>query len=99
MDAYHGLISAKLQKLLEVWKMDNCGTGRDHLNPWTQSWLEIAARVKDSNREQTEWRLLRHWWDGVFPDSGISPPILMSGSSHTEACNALGITDGVTSHC
>ena len=30
MDAYYGLISAKLQELLEVWKMDNCGTGRDH---------------------------------------------------------------------
>ena len=26
-NAYYGLISAKLQKLLEVWKMDNCGTG------------------------------------------------------------------------
>ena len=35
----------------------------------------------------------------VFPDSAISPPILMSCSSHTEACNALGTTDGVTSHC
>ena len=30
MDAYCGLISANLQKLLEVWKMDTCGTGRDH---------------------------------------------------------------------
>ena len=34
-----------------------------------------------------------------FPDSAISPPILMSCSSHTEACNALGTTDGLTSHC
>ena len=23
-----------------------------------------------------EWRLLRHWWGGVFPDSAFSPPIL-----------------------
>ena len=23
-------LHSKLQKLLEVWKMDNCGTGRDH---------------------------------------------------------------------
>ena len=30
MDPYYGLISAKLQKLLEVWKMNNCGTRRDH---------------------------------------------------------------------
>ena len=30
MDAYYGLISAQLQKLLEVWELDNCGTGRDH---------------------------------------------------------------------
>ena len=30
MDAYYGLTSAKLPKLLEVWKMDTCGTGRDH---------------------------------------------------------------------
>ena len=35
----------------------------------------------------------------LFPDSAISPPILMSCSSHTEACNALGTTDGATSHC
>ena len=34
----------------------------------------------------------------LFPDSAISPPILLSCSSHTEACNALGTTDGVTSH-
>ena len=34
----------------------------------------------------------------MFPDSAISPPILMSCSSHTEACNELGTTDGVTSH-
>ena len=30
MDAFCGLISTKLQKLSEVWKMDNCGTRRDH---------------------------------------------------------------------
>ena len=29
-NAYFGLISAKLPKLLEVWKVDNCGTGMDH---------------------------------------------------------------------
>ena len=34
----------------------------------------------------------------MFPDSAISPTILMSCSSHTEACN-IGTTDGVTSHC
>ena len=34
----------------------------------------------------------------LFFDSAISPPIFMSCLSHTEACNALGTTDGVTSH-
>ena len=46
---------------------------------------------------RTEWRLLRHWWCGVFLDSAISPPIPASCSSHTEACDALGATDGITS--
>ena len=32
----------------------------------------------------------------MFPDSAISPPIPTSCSSHIEACNALGATDGVT---
>ena len=34
VEKYNGCILwidfSKLQKLLEVWKMDNCGTGRDH---------------------------------------------------------------------
>ena len=30
-----------------------------------------------------------------FPDSAISPPILTSCSSHTEACNAFGATNGI----
>ena len=34
----------------------------------------------------------------VLPDSAISPPILMSCSSHTEVCNELETTDRVTSH-
>ena len=38
------------------------------------------------------------WGAGVFLDSAISPPILMSCSSHTEPCNELGTTGGVTSH-
>ena len=59
--------------------------------------LNFAARVNDQNHELTEWRLLRHWWSGVFLDSDISPPILTSCASHTEACNALGATDGMTS--
>ena len=33
----------------------------------------------------------------MFLDSAISPPVLTSCSSHTEACNALGATDGITS--
>ena len=56
-----------------------------------------SAQVKDQNHELTEWRLLRRWWGGVFPDSAISPPMLTSCSSHTEACNAIGPTDGTTS--
>ena len=32
-----------------------------------------------------------------LPDSAISPSILTSCSSHTEACNALGATEGITS--
>ena len=32
-----------------------------------------------------------------FPDSAIAPPILTSCSSHTEACNALVATEGITS--
>ena len=40
-----------------------------------------------------------HFFMILFPDNAISPPILMSCSSHTEVWNAFGTTDGVTSHC
>ena len=33
----------------------------------------------------------------LLPDSAISPPTLTSCSSHTEVCDALGATDGITS--
>ena len=33
----------------------------------------------------------------LFLDSAISPPIPMSCSSHTQVCDELGTTDGVTS--
>ena len=56
----------------------------------------FAARVKDQNHGLTEWRLLRHWWGGVFPDSEISPPVLTSCSTQTGACNSSEATDGIT---
>ena len=45
MDVYYGLISAKLQTVgsvedAQLWNQ------KGSLNPWTSSWLEIAARVK-----------------------------------------------------
>ena len=60
-----------------------------------QLWNRKGSLKSRANGVATSTLLV----DGVFPDSAISPPILMSCSSHTEACNALGTTDGVTSHC
>ena len=83
----------------KVWKMDNSGTQKRSLNP--------SDAVVVGNRSASEG--LKSRANGVatssvtggvacFSDSAISPPILMSCSSHTEACNELGTTDGVTSH-
>ena len=67
----------------------------DHL--WPELWTKLGRNAK--LREKHKWsnekpkldnaRRLRgiYFIDPVFPDSAISPPILMSCSSHTEACN------------
>ena len=67
---------------------------------WTSSGPEGIIEPSDVvvvGTSKREWRrLLRRWWGGVFPDSAISQPTPTSCSSHAEACNALGATDGTT---
>ena len=84
MDAYFGLNSAK-------WSRVDNGQVEEPEGIIEPSGVVVvfAAREKGQNHEPTERRFLRRWWSGVFLDSAISPPILSSCSSHTEACNAL----------
>ena len=93
MDAHFGLNS----EVVKSGEWTSCGARKHHSTFRCGRGWNFAVRVKNQNHERMEWRLLRHWWCGVFLDSAISPPIPTSCSSHTEACNALRATDGITS--
>ena len=59
---------------------------------------ELWDAIVDGNRSASEgWKASGVGGTTCFLTA--QSPILMSCSSHTEACNALGTTDGVTSHC
>ena len=92
MDAYCGLNSATWSRVENGQVVEPEGI----IEPSDVEVVGTSQRVKDQIHELTEWRLLRHWWSGVFPGSAISPPILTSCSSHTEACSTLGAADGIT---
>ncbi len=57
----------------------------------------LAARVKDHSHDANGVSISTLLVARCVLDSAIPPPITTSCSSHTEACNEIGATDGITS--
>ena len=47
MDPYYGLIFSKIAETVGSVEDEQLWNQKGSLNPGTQSWMEIAARVKD----------------------------------------------------
>ena len=78
MDPYYGLISAKLPKLLEVWKMDNCGTSytRDvgaHMIFVSHAFHKWVILLQHRVRLVAAHVVFIVWFvKSIFPSCGIS---------------------------